>query len=233
MIFYMVAPVSAFVATAIIDRIGECPDKTSKWCDKPCAWLRNAKMLFEEITLDHAKQHFPEWRFLKRPTITCIPNKYTPIDLVDSFLAFLNIANPKVEPEDMGNPPDVDAGPTGLEGNPHLRAHFWRERNSSIIIKKKRDVLARTGALKCEVCRFDSGKVYGKHGREFCEVHHLIPLHKADGIVRTELIDLAIVCSNCHRIIHRVEPMPSIAELANVVENSYYGVIAEAQRDDI
>lgn len=122
-----------------------------------------------------------------------------------------------VESEDTDSLPDVDAGTAGLEGNPRLRAHLWRERNTSIVKKKKRDVLTRTGALKCEVCGFDSEKVYGKHGREVCEVHHLTPLHKADGIVKTELTDLAIVCSNCHRIIHRVDPMPSIAELAGIV----------------
>lgn len=122
-----------------------------------------------------------------------------------------------VESEDMDCLPDVDAGTAGLEGNPRLRAHLLRERNTSIIKKKKRDVLTRTGALKCEVCEFDSEKVYGKHGREVCEVHHLTALHKADGVVKTELSDLAIVCSNCHRIIHRIDPMPSIAELASFV----------------
>jgi 5-methylcytosine-specific restriction enzyme A len=115
-----------------------------------------------------------------------------------------------VESEDVDQLPDIDSEATGLEGNPRLRAHLWRERNTSIIKKKKMDVLAKTGALMCEACGFDSVKVYGKHGKGFCEVHHLTPLHKADGVVKTELKDLAIVCSNCHRIIHRIDPMPDI-----------------------
>ncbi|WP_221409629.1 HNH endonuclease [Klebsiella pneumoniae] len=48
----------------------------------------------------------------------------------------------------------------------------------------------------------------------FCEVHHLIPLHKSDGVIITKLSDLAIVCSNCHRIIHKTSPMISIDELS-------------------
>jgi 5-methylcytosine-specific restriction protein A len=113
--------------------------------------------------------------------------------------------------------PDVDASKSAKEGNPRLVSHLKRERNNSIVKQKKQDVLVKTGALRCEVCQFDFKMVYGNYGSEFCEVHHLLPLHKADGVVETKLNDLAIVCSNCHRIIHRIEPMPSIQVLAKVV----------------
>ncbi|MHB8793247.1 MAG: HNH endonuclease [Thermoleophilia bacterium] len=116
--------------------------------------------------------------------------------------------------------PDVDAGVSGMEGKPRLVAHLRRERNTSIVERKKREILAKTGALRCEVCGFDFEKTYGKHGRAFCEVHHLIPLHKADGVIKTELSDLAIACSNCHRIIHRMDPMPSIRDLQRVIREN-------------
>ncbi|WP_420497540.1 HNH endonuclease [Xenorhabdus griffiniae] len=54
-------------------------------------------------------------------------------------------------------------------------------------------------------------------GENFCEVHHLNPLHKSDGETRNELSDLAIVCSNCHRMIHRKEPMISIKDLSKII----------------
>jgi 5-methylcytosine-specific restriction protein A len=60
--------------------------------------------------------------------------------------------------------------------------------------------------------------VYGELGEEFCEVHHLQPSSKADGVVKTELGDLSIVCSNCHRIIHRTDPMLSISSLAKHIQ---------------
>lgn len=116
--------------------------------------------------------------------------------------------------------PDVDASNRAREGNPRLVSHLKRERNNSIVKKKKQEVLAKTCALRCEVCDFDFRKVYGEYGSEFCEVHHLLPLHKADGVVETKLSDLAIVCSNCHRIIHRTDPMPSIPALSKVVSDN-------------
>jgi 5-methylcytosine-specific restriction protein A len=118
---------------------------------------------------------------------------------------------------DIDRLPDVDAEVSALEGNPRLVAHLRRERNTSIVERKKKEILAKTGALSCEICGFDFEKIYGKYGRAFCEVHHLTPLHKSDGVVKTELSDLAIVCSNCHRIIHRIAPMPSVRDLVRVI----------------
>lgn len=109
--------------------------------------------------------------------------------------------------------PDVDQGEFGLEGNARLVAHLRKERDSSIVATKKAAVLKTTGRLCCEVCGFDFKKIYGDLGNEFCEVHHINPLSKSDGVVRTTLSDLAVVCSNCHRIIHRSNPMLSISGL--------------------
>ncbi|MDT3322022.1 HNH endonuclease [Shewanella sp. SP1S2-4] len=113
--------------------------------------------------------------------------------------------------------PDLDDVNGAYEGNPRFVSHLKRERNQKIVEQKKQDTLNKLGILRCEVCDFDFEKVYGMHGMGFCEVHHLLPLHKADGIVKTELDDLAIICSNCHRIIHRIDPMPSINELSKIV----------------
>jgi 5-methylcytosine-specific restriction protein A len=114
--------------------------------------------------------------------------------------------------------PDVDEEAFGVEGNPRLRAHIARERNSSIIKKKRNKVLAEKGCLKCEACNFDFFEVYGESGKEFCEIHHLVPLHKSDGIIKTKLSDLAVVCSNCHRILHRAKPMLSVESLKKTIE---------------
>ncbi len=54
-------------------------------------------------------------------------------------------------------------------------------------------------------------------GEGFCEVHHLVPLSASAESVTTTLNDLAVLCSNCHRIIHRSTPMLSVAELSKVV----------------
>lgn len=116
--------------------------------------------------------------------------------------------------------PDVDLNHSAKEGSPRLVAHLRRERNPAIVRAKKREILKTKGCLSCEICGFDFSKLYGSYGEEFCEVHHLKQLSKADGIVKTELKDLAVICSNCHRIIHRQNPMYSIKEIKEAVNKS-------------
>ena len=99
-------------------------------------------------------------------------------------------------------------------------AHLRRERSAAIVKAKKAATLKATGKLCCEVCGFDFQETYGDIGEGFCEVHHLLPLSKSDGQTRTELKDLAVVCSNCHRVIHRTDPMLSISKLAKQLNRS-------------
>lgn len=89
------------------------------------------------------------------------------------------------------------------EGRVLIRVHKQRERNRSLVQRKKEKVLAETGRLACEVCSFDFEEVYGEHGRGFVECHHLTPLAELRAGQKTRLSDLAIVCANCHRMIHR------------------------------
>lgn len=113
----------------------------------------------------------------------------------------------------IANLPDIDLALTGAEGNPRLVAHLRRERNNSLVRAKKESILKSTGKLCCEACNFDFYNTYGDIGKGFCEVHHLKQLSKSDGIVITKLEDLAIVCSNCHRMLHLSDPMLTISEL--------------------
>jgi predicted HNH restriction endonuclease len=97
-----------------------------------------------------------------------------------------------------------------FEGSSKLRQHLVRERNVSLIKTKKLVVFKKTGSLACEVCCFDFKKYYGSIGKDFCEVHHKSQLHKGERT--TQLSDLAILCANCHRMIHKTEPMMSLDE---------------------
>lgn len=60
--------------------------------------------------------------------------------------------------------------------------------------------------LICKVCGFNFQKTYGKWGEGFIEVHHISPLGKPSKIsVQTDpRKDLTVLCSNCHKMIHRV-----------------------------
>ena len=99
------------------------------------------------------------------------------------------------------------------EGKILNRTHQVRERNATLVRKKKQKVLKEKGCLECEVCDFDFLKFYGPIGEGFIECHHTVPVSDLDGKSKTRLIDLAIVCSNCHRMLHRTRPWLSIHEL--------------------
>jgi hypothetical protein len=105
---------------------------------------------------------------------------------------------------------DVDL--TGKEGSRVLRNHLQIERDRSLVDAKKAAVLTITGRLACEVCMFDFSEQYGELGKGFCEVHHLQPL-ASGGARQTTLNDLAVVCSNCHRMMHRGDQVLSVEEL--------------------
>ena len=111
--------------------------------------------------------------------------------------------------------PDPDYA--GKEGRKSLRAHIQRERDPKLVKSKRNAVLAESGKLECEVCGFDFFKKYGKVGKGFCEVHHLLPLAET-GNRTTKLSDLAVVCSNCHRIIHRKRIPLSLHELRDHIK---------------
>jgi len=117
-----------------------------------------------------------------------------------------------------GTDPDLDDVDLleAFEGRLLLRRHLVAERNRGLIDKKRAAVQREHGRLACEVCAFDFLAAYGDRGREFCEVHHRVPFSVQAGKRSTKLADLAILCSNCHRMMHR-NPSPTVAELREVV----------------
>jgi 5-methylcytosine-specific restriction endonuclease McrA len=99
------------------------------------------------------------------------------------------------------------------EGGRQLRLHRHIERSVRIVKRKRQAVIRATGRLECEACRFDFSRFYGPVGHEFCEVHHKVPLSDLDAKRKTKLDDLAVVCSNCHRMLHRGRPCFSVEGL--------------------
>lgn len=64
------------------------------------------------------------------------------------------------------------------------------------------------GQIPCMVCEFDFLDFYGELGKSYIEIHHLKPIHEYEisgekGTVETSLKNLAPLCSNCHRMVHR------------------------------
>lgn len=110
---------------------------------------------------------------------------------------------------------DLDLNVAGVEGAQKLVSHLRCERNRALVERKKAAVLHSAGRLACEACGFDFTRTYGDWGKDYCEVHHTVPLATITSPTHTRLEDLAVLCSNCHRVIHRVSPMPSVKALAD------------------
>jgi 5-methylcytosine-specific restriction protein A len=126
---------------------------------------------------------------------------------------WLTIAN-----ADSTELPDLDTGDISAgEGAAALRAHLRRERNPELR-RRKLDDTKRSGVpIACEVCGFDFGETYGVHGMDYIECHHRIPLH-VTGETQTWLADLVLLCSNCHRMIHRTKRWLTVEELKDLIE---------------
>ena len=90
------------------------------------------------------------------------------------------------------------------EGRILTRIHLARERNATLVSTKKRLVMTQTGKLACEACEFDFQAVYGELSEGFAECHHTAPVATLNPGTNTRLTDLAVLCSNCHRMIHRL-----------------------------
>lgn len=88
------------------------------------------------------------------------------------------------------------------EGKVLTRLHRIRERSRALVEAKKKDALQKRGCLKCEACDFDFAQAYGPAGDGIIDVHHTKPVHTLKPGERTKLSELALLCANCHRVIH-------------------------------
>ncbi|HEU4738893.1 MAG TPA: HNH endonuclease [Solirubrobacterales bacterium] len=104
------------------------------------------------------------------------------------------------------------------EGRLLTRIHRKRERSTKLRRAKKKRVEKETGRLACEACDLDFGESYGARGKGFIECHHIVPLHTLKPNQRTKLDDLALLCPNCHRVLHMRKPWLTVEAVRGLVE---------------
>ncbi|MEP5341052.1 MAG: HNH endonuclease [Algibacter sp.] len=91
--------------------------------------------------------------------------------------------------------------------------------------KAERDVGLRNKAIAihgttCKACGFNYESFYGEWGKDYIEVHHLIPLGGKESRERdtNPKTDLTVLCANCHRMVHRKrKSVLSLEELKNKI----------------
>lgn len=104
------------------------------------------------------------------------------------------------------------------EGRQLLKKHLCRERNH-FLIKKAKDKFKQEheGRIFCEVCGFDFFSKYGKIGENFIEAHHTKAVSEMKENEKTRIEDIAMVCSNCHSMLHRSKPWLDKQQLMRVL----------------
>lgn len=144
----------------------------------------------------------------------------TELDQIDDFIDSLaTLAMNRREADSL--PASRPSGRSEFpEGKLVERLHKQRERSAYVIQEAKKRVLARGERLTCACCGFDFEKTYGPLGRGFIEGHHVKPVSglAPDGEV-TRVEDIALVCSNCHRMLHRRRPWLSPNDLPKLLSD--------------
>lgn len=106
----------------------------------------------------------------------------------------------------------TDEGKEYPEGKIAFVLHKKRERNPKLIKEAKKLFISKHGRLYCEACKFDFQKVYGSRGIDFIEGHHTRLVSEMKEGEKTRVEDIAMLCSNCHRMIHR-KPLVTVEKL--------------------
>ena len=112
-----------------------------------------------------------------------------------------------------------DDGETGafyetIEERRRYVRHARIQRNSAAAKKAKK----YHGTI-CQACGFDFTRFYGHRGQGYIEAHHLIPLHslpEGKAVSMNPETDFAVLCANCHRMVHRGKLLLTIGDLSGL-----------------
>jgi len=159
------------------------------------------------------EKHLSVWNkyFENNPELNIKPkSSFEKVDwvwLVEDFHYFvlreiLDIKNLRKGKKSKIDSVKEDFEPVAIEGKSKLAVHMLRERNSSLVKRIKDKALSANPMLNCEVCGFSFYEKYGELGKGFIEAHHKTPLSESQEI-KTTKNDIALLCSNCHRMIHK------------------------------
>lgn len=106
------------------------------------------------------------------------------------------------------------------EGRVLTRLHRIRERSGKLVSAKKNEAFKQYGRLCCEACGFDFSRKYGPKGAGLIDVHHTKPVHTLSQGDVTRLEDLALLCANCHRVVHSSKKWLTVQQVRALVQDA-------------
>jgi len=161
---------------------------------------------------DNAVAYFKEYLISELPSETDLQNDLRNIvNLYDQLILIGGTDN--IETLSFFTNESESENETIEEKRKYVR-HSRIERNKNAS-KKVKEVLGHT----CMGCGFNFKRIYGERGQDYIEAHHLIPLHmlpEGKAVQMDPKEDFAVLCANCHKIVHRKKPMLTLEELQNI-----------------
>jgi predicted HNH restriction endonuclease len=95
---------------------------------------------------------------------------------------------------------------------PYATAYHWRMPGAG---RRNPDWEWDEIVLACDLV----AQYYGERGRGYIECHHVQPLH-VTGQREVSIRELALLCSNCHRMIHTKPPWLTLDELREIIKEA-------------
>lgn len=167
-----------------------------------CVYDYSDTSFIQEI-LDDMKNN-PDWMHYNKRHAGTITNS------IRHYINFLHYRLDHRIPEPMSEPDSYKEGQLS-----YVHAIGY-ERN-----QEARKTCIDHYGCRCAICGFDFEEAYGLIGKSFIEVHHIVPIHeRKEEYVVNPIKDLIPLCSNCHSMIHRRNPVYSPDELKSMLKNN-------------
>ncbi|PAP80839.1 restriction endonuclease [Rubrivirga sp. SAORIC476] len=101
------------------------------------------------------------------------------------------------------------------EGQRLVRERSYFKRNPQLVQAAKERY-----KYVCQACNFRFRDKYGELGGNYIECHHLNPLSEREDEGKsssTSLDEVTVLCSNCHRMVHRTRPAMPLERLREII----------------
>jgi 5-methylcytosine-specific restriction protein A len=135
--------------------------------------------------------------------------------IVRAYLALTYRGGLDPTPE-AGDATDAGVGPPpSLTEQRRYRLHRKIERN-----RKASAAAKRAHGSSCQACGFNFAVAFGQLGVGYIEAHHLRPLRSLTEGVAVQydpVADFAVLCANCHRMIHRMDDVSDLGALKDAI----------------
>jgi len=126
-------------------------------------------------------------------------NQETVLGIVGRAAGFFESVIKSRQPDAQSSETDKEDDYARIIDRQAVRQHLARERSRPLV-----EQCHRRDNYRCQVCEMTFREVYGDLGKGFAEAHHILPLSQLADSVVSSVKDLVTVCSNCHRMLHRL-----------------------------